>query len=57
MRLHGPEGFYCGSGGGNIVDAEDMGSSGDSGGDAGEGAGVAGEGVGLIEDLADDGLA
>ena len=57
MRLHGPEGFYCGSGGGNIVDAEDLGSAAYSGGDAGEGAGVAGQGVGLIEDLADDGFA
>ena len=57
MRLHGPEGFYCGSGGGDVVDAEDLRATADAGGDAGEGSGVAGEGVGEIENLADDGFA
>ena len=57
MRLHGPKRFHCGSGGGDVVDTEDLRATDDAGGDAGEGSGVAGEGVGLIEDLADDGFA
>ncbi len=57
MRLHGPKRFHCGSGGGDVVDAEDLRATTDAGGDAGEGSGVSGEGVGEIEDLANDGFA